>query len=148
MRLNEFLHDREAVSSDSEQSNHYNSYDKHSFHKPSDFTPKSGREPALDLYVKYLERNIMHAKPQLCKSNISKTERETIVSLRKNNNIVIFEADKGGAVVVMNKTDDITEARNHLNSVDADGNRIYNELTFDCSDKIMQDVKNAAEKAA
>ena len=67
----------------------------------------------------------MHAKPQPCKSNISKMEREAIVSLRKNNNIVIFEADKGGAVVVMNKTDDIIEARNQLNSVDADGNRIY-----------------------
>ena len=74
MRLNEFFHDREAVSSDSEQSDHNNSYDKHSFHKPSNFTPKSGREPALDLYLKYLERNIMHAKPQPCKSNISKME--------------------------------------------------------------------------
>ena len=50
--------------------------------------------------------------------------------------------------VVMNKTDYITEARNHLNSVDADGNRIYNELAFDCTDKIMRDVKNASEKAA
>ena len=148
MRLNEFFHDREAVSSDSEQSDHNNSYDEHSFHKPSNFTPKSGREPALDLYLKYLERNIMHAKPQPCKSNISKTEREAIVSLRKNKNIVIFEADKGGAVVVMNKTDYITEARNHLNSVDADGNRIYKELTFDCTDKIMRDVKNAVEKAS
>ena len=77
----------------------------------------------------------MHAKPQPCKSNISETEREAIISLRKNNNIGIFEADNRGAVVVMNKTDYITEARNHLNSVDADGNRIYNELTFDCTDK-------------
>ena len=39
----------------------------------------------------------MDAKLQACKSNISKTEREAIISLRKNNNIVIFEADKGGA---------------------------------------------------
>ena len=66
----------------------------------------------------------------------------------KKNNKVIFEADKGGTVVVMNKTDNITEATNHLNSVDADGNRIYNELTFDCTDKIMRDVKNAIEKDA
>ena len=85
------------------------------------------------------------ARPE---SRRERTERETIISLRKNNNIVIFEADKGGAVVVMNKTDYITEARNHLNSVDTDGNRIYNEVTFDCTDKIMRDVKNAVEKAA
>ena len=51
-------------------------------------------------------------------------------------------------MVVMNKTDYITEARNHLNSIDADGNRIYNELTLDCTDKIMRDVNNAVEKAA
>ena len=61
MCLNEFFHDSEAVSSDSEQSEHNNSYDEDSFHKPSNFTPKFGREPALDLYLKYLERNIMHA---------------------------------------------------------------------------------------
>ena len=47
----------------------------------------------------------MRAKPQPCKSNISKTKRRAMVSLRKNNNIVIFEADKGGTVVVMSKTD-------------------------------------------
>ena len=40
------------------------------------------------------------------------------------------------------------EIRNHLNSVDADSNRIYNELTFDCTDEIMRDVKSAVEKAA
>ena len=50
-------------------------------------------------------------------------------------------------MVVMNKTDNITEARNHLNSVDADGNRIDNELTFDCTDKIMRDMKNVVEEA-
>ena len=66
----------------------------------------------------------MQAKPRHHKSNVSKTQREAIISLRKNKQIVIFEADKGGAVVVMNKSDYITEAKKHLNSVDADGNRI------------------------
>ena len=37
--------------------------------------------------------------------------------LRKNKDIVIFEADKGGAVVVMNKSDYINETIKHLNSV-------------------------------
>ena len=81
MRLNESFHDSQAVSSDSKQSDHNNSYDKNSFHKPSNFNLKFGREPAFDLYLKYLERNIMHAKPQPWKSNISKTEREAIISL-------------------------------------------------------------------
>ena len=38
------------------------------------------------------------------KSNISKNEWEAIKSLKENDSIVIKEADKGGAVVVMNKT--------------------------------------------
>ena len=70
----------------------------------------------------------MQAKPRKSKSNVSKVERDAIISLRKNKDIVVFEADKGGAVVVMNKKDYISEAKKHLNSVDADGNRIYEEL--------------------
>ena len=37
------------------------------------------------------------------KSNISKNEWEAIKSLKENDSIVIKEADKGGALVVMNK---------------------------------------------
>ena len=58
------------------------------------------------------------------KSNIFEIEREAIISLIKNKDIVIFEAGKGGAVIVINKSDNINEAIKHLNSVDADGNRI------------------------
>ena len=54
----------------------------------------------------------MKAKPQKNKSNISTAELDALISLRKNKNIVIFEADKGGAVVIMNKSDYINEAKN------------------------------------
>ena len=77
-----------------------------------------------------------------------KIEREAIISLRKNKDIVIFEADKGGTVVVMNKNDYISEAKKHLNSVDADGNIIYEELSFVCTQKFVCDVSKAIEKAA
>ena len=100
MRLKEFFHDKDATSSDSDQYDFENNYDNREFRKPSKFTPKTGREPALDLYLKHLERTIMQAKPHHRKSNVSKTQREAIISLRKNKQIVIFEADKGGAVVV------------------------------------------------
>ena len=85
----------------------------------------------------------MQAKPQKSKSNVSKIEQEAIISLRKNKDIVIFEAEKGGAVVVMNKSDYINEAIKHLNSVDSDGNRIHKELSYDCTDKFVRDVGEA-----
>ena len=89
----------------------------------------------------------MQAKPQHHESNISKTQCEAIVSLRENKQIVIFEADKGSAAVVMNKSDHITQAKKHLNSVDADGNRIYTELTIDCTEKFVRNITNAIQNA-
>ena len=83
IRLKEFFHDKDAASSDSDQYDFENNYDNHEFRKQSKFTPKAGREPALDLYLKHLERTIMQAKPHHRKSNVSKTQRDAIISLRK-----------------------------------------------------------------
>ena len=48
----------------------------------------------------------------------------------------------------MNKSDYINEAKKHLNSVDADGNRIYMELSHDCTEKFIRDIAEAIGKAA
>ena len=47
----------------------------------------------------------------------------------------------------MNKSDYINEVEKHLNS-DADGNRIYQELSYDCTEKFVCDVGEAVGKAA
>ena len=73
MHLKEFFHDKDATSSDSDQYDFENNYDNSEFRKPSKFTPKARREPALDLYLKHLERTIMQAKPHHRKSNVYKT---------------------------------------------------------------------------
>ena len=112
--MKEFFHKNENVSDDSTTDTEHD-YGHRDFRKPSTFTPKAGREPALDLYLKTIERTILKAKPRPCKSNLFKAEREAIIALRKNKNIIIFEADKGGAVVVMNKDDYIREAQKQLN---------------------------------
>ena len=128
MRLKEFFHDKNNSTQSETSDTNENDYKMHVFRKPSTFTAKPKREPALDLYLKHLENSIMKVKPLTKKSNISTAEREAIISLRRNKNIVIFEADKGGTVIIMNKSDYINETKEHLNSVDADGNRIYKEL--------------------
>ena len=47
------------------------------------------------------------------------------------------------------KSDYINEAKKHLNSVDADGNRIYKELSYDCTtEKFVCGVAEAIGKAA
>ena len=49
--------------------------------------------------------------------------------------------------MVMNKSDHITEAKKHPNSVDANGKRIYTELTVDCTEKLVRNVRNAVQNA-
>ena len=47
----------------------------------------------------------------------------------------------------MNTSDNINEAKKHLNSVDADGSRIYKELSYDCTEKFVRYVGEAVGEA-
>ena len=68
------------------------------------FTPPRNRNKKLDIVVDYLNNQNFDKTASKNKSDISKNEWEAIKSLKENDSIVIKEADKGGAVVVMNKT--------------------------------------------
>ena len=48
------------------------------------------------------------------KDNLSHGERQTLLDLRNNKSIVIKPADKGGAIVILNRTDYITKDESHL----------------------------------
>ena len=71
---------------------------KGTFHSPRN------RNKTLDTVVDYLNNQNFDNPATKNKSNLSKHEWEAIKSLKENDSIVIKEADKGGAVVVMNKT--------------------------------------------
>ena len=62
MRLKEFFHDKNNSTESKTSDTNENDYETRAFRKPSTFTPKPNREPALDLYLKYLENSIMKAK--------------------------------------------------------------------------------------
>ena len=68
------------------------------------FHSSRNRNKMLDIVVDYLNNQIFDNAVTKNKSDISKNEWETIKSLKENDSIVIKEADKGGANVVMNKT--------------------------------------------
>ena len=57
-----------------------------------------------DIVVNYLNNQNFDNAATKNKSNISKNEWKAIKSLKENDSMVIKEADKGGSVVVMNKT--------------------------------------------
>lgn len=70
----------------------------------SNFNPKKGRNALLDTVCDTLESMPTEDNPSKNKRqhNLLKSEENAIKSLLNDNSIVIKEADKGGAVVVMN----------------------------------------------
>ena len=77
--------------------------------------------------------------PKTKYNNISREEREAIKSLSKDSSIVIKQADKGGAVVIMNRTDYIKEGLRQLSD-----DKFYIETPSD----LTSTHYNAIEKKA
>ena len=71
---------------------------KGTFHSPRN------RNKMLDIVPDYLNNQNFDNAAIKSKSNISKNEWEPLKLLKENESIVTKEADKGGAVAVMNKT--------------------------------------------
>ena len=68
------------------------------------WSPDSGKNDVLDSVISYLKiqpPSELKGKP---KYNISLNERKSLQSLSSNKNLIIKEADKGSAVVLMNAT--------------------------------------------
>lgn len=77
---------------------------KNIYQKPSTWTPSNGRDQTFDCYFSIVERAILEEAPNNnhLRSNVMKEERNAINALKQDRNIVIFQADKGAAVVVQN----------------------------------------------
>ena len=65
-------------------------------------------------------------------------EYEVLETLKINDNLVIKRADKGSAVVVMNKSDYVDNAHKLLSDT-----RYYEKLTNDPTDDITKEVTHA-----
>ena len=92
LRLTEFFHDEEINNED--------------LVKPSSsWIPERGRNEALDISIEYLQSLVKYDSKNTYnkKSNISKDEKKGIENLSNNKDIIIKEADKGSAVVIMNR---------------------------------------------
>ena len=73
-------------------------------------------DPAIELYLSKFEERVLAINERGSNfSNLSSEEQEALKNLKKYRDIVIKEADKGGAVVVWGRKDYYDEAYNHLN---------------------------------
>lgn len=107
------------------------------------WTPPIQREKCLDLYIEAVQRDLLEAyqKQQPFKSNISIKEKEAIKSLANNTDIVIKQADKGGAIVLMNRVDYISEAYRQLRN-----DTFYRRLEMDPTNDFKCVIKKELEQ--
>ena len=71
----------------------------------SNFVPPKGREQLLDTFVENTINIPLEAQGKSkIKRNINTSEQKSLSSLANDSNIIIKQADKGGATVIMDKT--------------------------------------------
>ena len=71
----------------------------------SNFVPPKGREQLLDTFVENTIHIPLEAQDKSkIKRNINTSEQKSLSSLANDSNIIIKQADKGGATVIMDKT--------------------------------------------
>lgn len=71
---------------------------------PGKFNPQPGKDPVLDTYIDFLNKYPLDENIPKGHSNITNSEYKDLIELSKNSNIIIKEADKGGATVIMNSS--------------------------------------------
>ncbi|CAJ0938687.1 unnamed protein product [Ranitomeya imitator] len=82
---------------------------------------------ASETFISLIDREInsLSHQQQLgffpSRSNLSSTERQALTSLQTNNSIIIMPADKGGAIVVMNRTQYMDEITRQLSDTNTYG---------------------------
>ena len=78
-------------------------------HKPSRWTPPKGRDPWLDLYTEEVSSSIIQGLKREGKPNLSKAEEDALLSLLRDDSIVIRPADKGSSFVILDKDDYVSK---------------------------------------
>jgi len=120
-----------------EQQNHCTyAFESSKFKKKSTFNPPG--PPAMEAMILTneiaLNKRPEPKHPKL--TNISKGERKAIYNLTKNLDIIIKPADKGSAVVVMNRKDYIAEGYKQLSDTN-----FYKKIDKDLTAQHMQEVQ-------
>ena len=90
---------------------------------------------------------LQHTSNNKLLSNITRLEREAIKTLKRDKNIVVFQVDKGAAVVVQNRKDYLTEAYKQLNRTDENGDKVYLHVPTNPTSDFVIRVKDAVQEA-
>ena len=113
------------------------------FRKKSSWTPDGNRERAIEAYVEALERELLtHDFDMIYQRNLSREEQQALQNLRKYDDIIIKQADKGSAVVIMDKEAYLQEAMRQLND-----SEIYQPLVKDSTRDMIKKVNERIQES-
>ena len=118
-----------------ESSQYYNPEDYNPFKRKSTWTPDKNREPALDLFIHLITKDILHTKPLKIADNLIKQEREALKNLTERNDIVIKPTDKGRATIIMDTEKYRAECYRQLNDPKF-YKRLPKDITHQVEDRI------------
>ncbi|XP_069110165.1 uncharacterized protein [Argopecten irradians] len=108
------------------------------FKTSSGWTPRTNKSQHLNTFLNVLDYSInqeINQPNNKIHKNLSTEETTALNNLRHRNDIVIKPADKGGAIVVMNRTDYLQKAMDLLNEKDH-----YLPLDNDLTSNITKDI--------
>ena len=80
----------------------------------SDYTPPKNRNPALKEFINKLENTPINRRNRNCEENVNHLQRAAIKLLSEDKSIATKEADKGGAIVIMDAEHNKTMTYNIL----------------------------------
>ena len=137
MRLAEFFYDEE----DSKADRLHEEDEKFRVKKKSTFTPSSGRDKCLDLYIELVKDDVVANLRKSNKLNIPKKESEAFYELLPNKEIIIRPADKGSGIVVVDKEEYIKSLEEEMENSSS-----YEETDYHRTEEIHRKVKRLVSK--
>ncbi|XP_060066994.1 uncharacterized protein LOC132547247 [Ylistrum balloti] len=121
---------------------HDNTFVPNPFKPPSGWTPHRGLNADLDTFLNITSFFITDTPPKPnVFPNLQPEESQAIISLRENKDIIIKPADKGGAIVILNRADYITEAERQLCNTEH-----YRPLDTDLTQNIVKDINKFLQR--
>ena len=111
------------------------------FRNPSSWTPPA-KDPCVRAFMNNVQQSLSDFKPRSrATHNLTKEERLALNNLKTKGDIVIKKADKGSSIVVMNRSDYISEAERQLSDTN-----FYQPQENDLTSEHQGDVGNLVER--
>ena len=140
LRLSEFFGSQDDNDSQTESdSDNSQDEDPSLVRNKSKFHPPHNRDKILESYIDYIQGQPLNSKN--AKNNMRSDENAALQSLQNDNSIIIKEADKGGAVVIMDTDYYKSKIEVMLSDTEA-----YKQVTNSCNTEARSKVNSFAIK--